>query len=182
MQPQKKKFKPQNLRTLLSISFVLLVLAGAAGFYFGITMIREYAVEVNNRLADADASGRQIDALHTLRDRLAQSSPLIEKADQLFATPASYQSQVLGDLKRYADTAGLSITNTAFSELTESGVYSITLSFKQPVTYSSLITFLHGVESNLPKLQVSSISLGRAGSGGANRVKTADIKIDVSVR
>lgn len=182
MEPQKRKFKPQNLRTLLATLFVVLVIGGGAAFYFGISAIRTYAVEVNNRQADAVASAKQIEELHTLRDQLAKNTSLIEKADQIFATPESYQSQVLNDLKRYADNAGLTITNTAFSDPSESGVYSITFSFRQPVNYTSLITFLHGVESNVPKLQVSSIALGRAGTDGAKRVKTADIKIDISVR
>lgn len=183
MEQQKKGLKPQNLRTLLSISFVILVLASIGGFYFGLTSIREYAIQVNDRLADAEASGKRIKDLHKLRDKLAESTALIEKSDQIFATPTTYQSQTLNDLKRYADSARLSIANTSFSNPDEfDGIYSITLSFKQPVSYDSLITFLHGVESNLPKLQVSSIELGRAGGGGASQVKTADIKIDISVR
>lgn len=182
MEPQKKKFKPQSLRTLLSTLFFILLLGGGAGFYFGISTIRAYAVEVNNRLADADASGKQIEQLQALRERLSQSTSLIEKADLLFATPASYQSQALTDLKRYADSTGLSITNTAFSDPAENGVYSVTITLQQPVTYNSLVTFLSNVESNVPKMQVSSIELGPAGSGGAARVKTGDIKIDISVR
>lgn len=182
METPKKQFKPQNLRTILASLFVLALLISAGGFYYGITTIRTYAVEVNNRLADADASGKQIQSLQTLRDQLSKSTSLIEKADQLFATPDSYQSQVLGDLKRYADAAGLSIATTTFSDPAESGIHAVTVTLKQPVTYNSLVAFLNNVEGNLPKLQVSSISLGRAGSGGATRVKTGDIKIDISVR
>ncbi|MGV9001465.1 MAG: hypothetical protein ACOH18_00705 [Candidatus Saccharimonadaceae bacterium] len=177
----KKQFKPQNLRTILTALFVIVLLAGGVGFYWGISVVRTYAVEVNHRLADADASGQQVKELQTLKDKLAQSNALVEKANQLFATPASYQAQILSDLKTYADSAGLSITNTAFSGPAE-GTYAITITFKQPVLYTNLIAFLNNVEGNLPKLQVNSIAMGRAGSGGADRVKTGDIKIDISVR
>lgn len=182
MEQPKKQFKPQNLRTILATVFVIVLLAGGAGFYFGITTIRTYAIDVNHRLADADASGKQVKELQTLKEQLSQSASLIQKADQLFATPESYQSQVLSDLKRYADTSGLSITNTSFADPAVEGAYAITVTIKQPASYNGLLTFLTNVESNLPKLQVSSIALGRAGSGGATRVKTGDIKIDISVR
>lgn len=182
MEPQKKQFKPQNLRTLLATLFVIVLIGGSVGFYFGITAIRAYAIEVNNRLADADASGKQISSLQALKTQLAQSTSLIEKADQLFATPATYQAQVLSDLNRYADSAGLSITNRTFVDSTETGEHAIIITLRQPVSYNSLVNFLHNVEGNLPKLQVSSIALGRPGSGGASSVKTGDIKIDISVR
>ena len=178
----KKQFKPQNLRAIIATLLVILLLGGGAAFYWGLGVVREYAVEVSHRLADADASGKQIQELQTLKGQLAQSNTLIEKANQLFATPGSYQSRVLADLKSYADASGLSIANTSFSDSAATGVYSITISLKQPVSYSGLIAFLNNVESNLPKLQVSSIALGQAGAGGADQVKTGDIKIDISVR
>lgn len=181
MEQQKKQFKPQNLRTILTVVFLIVLLIGGAGFYWGLSVVGAYAVDVNHRLADADASAKQIEELQTLKEKLAQSDALVEKANQIFATPASYQSQVLSDLKTYADNAGLSITNTAFADPVQ-GVYSITVTFKQPASYGSLITFLNNVEGSLPKMQVSSIALGRTGSGDADSVKTGDIKIDISVR
>jgi len=179
---QKKRFKPQNLRAILSVVFILLVVAGCAGFYFGINIVRDYAVEVNHRLADADASGKQVQELQQLKEQLSQSNSLIQKADQLFATPASYQAQVLTDLKRYADSAGLAIAATTFSDPATTGIHSVTITLRQPVGYSNLITFLNAVEGSLPKLQVSSLSLGQPASGGASRIKTGEIKIDISVR
>ncbi len=178
----KKQFKPQNLRAILATLFVILLIGGGAGFYWGLGQVSEYSEQVNQKLADAEASGEQIGSLQVLKGQLTQSNNLIEKANQLFATPATYQAQVLRDLKNYADAAGLSISNTAFSSPGETGIYSISITLKQPVSYTKLITFLNNVESNLPKLQVSSIALGRPANGGPDSVKTGDIKIDISVR
>jgi type II secretory pathway component PulM len=182
MKPAKKQFKPQNLRAILATLLVIILLAGGAGFYWGLDVVRAYAIKVNHTLADAEASGNQVKELQTLKGQLAQSNTLIDKANQLFATPASYQARALSDLKKYADISGLSITNTSFSDPAGSGVYSITISLRQPVPYKNLITFLNNLEGNLPKLQVSSIALGRASTGGAVSVKTGDIKIDIAVR
>lgn len=178
----KKSFKPQNLRSILIVLLALVVLAGAGVFYLGLNFVRDYAIEVNHRLEDAEASGKQIESLQALKAQLSESNSLIEKANALFATPANYQTQALTDIKNYADAAGIAVAGTTFSDTSANGVHGITVTLKQPVAYSKLIHFLDAVESNLPKMQVTSIELGRVEDGNADSVKTGEIKIDISVR
>ena len=176
----KKQFKPQNLRTLLSMLLIVVAGGGAAVFYLGNTIVGDYAVEVNHRLADAEASGKQIEELQTLKSQLAQSNSLVSKANMIFATPGNYQSRAITDLERYAEAAGLVITKTTLDNA-RAGRYSVTIQLQQPVSFSRLIGFLNNIEGNIPKMQVSSIKLG-PGSDGSNSVSTGDIKIDISVR
>jgi len=180
MQP-KKQFRPANLRTLLGFLLVVIVLGGSAIFYWGLGLVRDYATEVNQTVVDADASANQIQELQTLKAQLAQSNSLVEKANQLFSTPDAYQARALSDVTNYANAAGLSIANTSSDGESTPGAHTLTVTFKNPVSYSKLITFLSNVESNLPKLQVSSLSLNRSG-GGADSVSVSEIKIDISVR
>lgn len=178
----KKQFRPENLRTLLAVALVIVTLGGGALFYLGLTTVREYADEVARSAVDAEASGGQVQELQHLKARLAQSNSLVAKANKLFATPENYQSQVLNDVRNYANAAGLSIANTSFDDPSEGGTYAITVSFKEPVSFSKLIAFLNNVEGNLPKLQVSDISLGHTEGGNADSVSVGDIKIDIAVR
>lgn len=175
-----KQFKPQGLRTLLSVLLVVVALGGGALFYLGNTFVGDYAVEVNHRLADAEASGKQIEELQMLKSQLAQSNSLVSKADKIFATPENYQSTAITDLENYAEAAGVVITKTVLDNA-RTGRYSITVRLQQPVSFSRLIGFLNNIESNVPKMQVSSIKLG-PGTNGSNSISTGDIKIDVSVR
>lgn len=178
---QKKQFKPQDLRTLLSLLLIIVLGGSAALFYLGNGVVSEYALEVNRRLADAEASGKQVDELRMLKSQLAESNSLVSQANKIFATPANYQSRVITDLKNYADAADLTITNTSFGNPSKTGLYSITIKLAQPVRYDRFIAFLNNIEGNIPKLQVSSLELG-PGDGGANTISTGDIKIDISVR
>lgn len=178
----KKQFKPQNLRSMLSILLIILVLGGAALFYLGLNLVRDYAVKVDQRLADAEASRLQVGELQLLKGQLAQSNSLVEKANLVFAAPGSYQAQVLGDLKNYADAAGLTLGKTTFGEPGVTGTHTVKVTFGGTVSYSKFITFLHNVEGNLPKLQVTSLSVGRAANGSADSIKVEDINISVSVR
>ena len=179
---QKQPFGPSNLRTILAVLLVIIIAGGGAVFYFGLGMVREFAGEVNQSAVDAEASGAQISQLQTLRNQLSQSNSLVDKANQLFATPGNYQTQALRDVKNYANAAGLTIASTNFADPAQSGAYSMTVTFKNPVSYSKLIGFLNNIEGNLPKLQVSSIALGHADSSNPDFVQTGEIKIDISVR
>ena len=179
-----KKFGPKDLRIVLVASQILILIIGALGFYWGLGVIRSYSIEMNQQLVDAEASGKQVEQLQALKSYLTQSASLVEKANLLFTTPNNYQSQVLSDVKNYATRAGLTITSTRFTDASQgvtTGTYSMEVNFKQPVSYTKLITFLNGVEGNLPKLQISSISLSR-GIAGADSVTVGKITIDVAVR
>ncbi len=178
----KQTFKASSLRALLALLLVGVVLGGGALFYQGLGMVREYSVEVSHRLKDADASGQQIQQLQLLKNQLTQSKSLISKADRLFATPSTYQGQVLTDLKRYASKTGLSIDATNFSDPSATGEYSVAVTLGQPVSYPNLIRFLEYVETSLPKLQVSSLTLSPTSSATADSVSVGTIKINVSVR
>lgn len=176
---QKKQFRPQDLRTLLTVLFLITVLTGGYFFYWGLGEMRTYSEKVNQQLANADASDQQVTKLQNLKQQLAQSTTLVEKANQLFATPGTYQSRALADIETYARAAGLSITSTNFEK---DATNTVTVKLNSPVSYTKLLAFLTNIESNLPKLKIVSISLDRPERGGAGNVHVDDIKIDVSVR
>jgi len=175
----KKQFKPQNLRTLLVFIFIIVIFSGIGVFYVGLGVLGDYSTKVNQRLVDADASGKQIEGLQLLKTQLTQSNSLVAKANQLFATPDTYRSRTLSDIKNYADAVGLSIESTNFDN---TSAQTVAVALSPPVSYGKLIAFLSNIESNLPKLQVSSISLHHINGGDADSVKVDQIKIDISVR
>jgi len=178
----KKAFQAQGLRALLATCIGLIIIGGGTLFYFGLEFVKEYSTEVNHRLADAEASGQQIQQLQTLKGQLAQSESLVNKVNQLFATPGNFQSQTLTDLKNYANQVGFSIASTEFSNPETTGTYVVSLNLGGNVTYPKLIQFLTLIESNLPKMQVASISLKHKPGGNAEAVQVGTIKINVSVR
>jgi len=177
-----KAFKPQALRGFLIFLLGVVIIGGAGIFYLGLAEVRKFATEVNHSIADAEASGGQVDALQALRRQLAQSETLIAKADQMFATPDNYQTQALTDIRAYANTAGVSITKTSFDDQAAESGRIMTVSLQSPVSYPKLIQFLDGIESNVPKMQVSNIDLGHVPGGGASTVAVSDIKIMIATR
>ena len=181
MSNDKKRFNAHGLSFILATLLIMLLGGSGVGFYFGLTFVKNYSVEVNNRLIDAEASGRQTEELIKLRAQLEQSKALILKSDQIFSTRDAYQGQFLSDLQNYASASGVSIASTTFGDAA-SNDYSATVIINQPVGYSQLITFLHNIEGNLPKMQIQSISLKAVNGGDANSVETGDIKITMAVK
>lgn len=175
---KKKQFGPKELKNILIFLFFAALIGGAGLFYMGLGEVQNYSKEVNQKLADADASGNQVGNLQALKAQLAESDALVAKANRLFIAPGLYQSQVLSDLRRYADNAGVSIESTSFDS--DSSEYSVKVKLKNPVDFKGLVKFLSSVEGNLPKLQVKSLSVSRA--GGGNAVTVQEMKIGVSVR
>lgn len=178
----KKSFKPQSLRTILFILLTVVIVGGLGLFYLGLSEIRNYAVEVNHTIADAEASKLQVQQLQALKSQLAQSEELIATANQTSATADSYQNQAIVDTRNYANASGLSIAKISFDDIVAGVNPTMTVSLKAPVSYSKLIKFLDGIEGNVPKMQVSNIGLNHVSSGGTDSVVVDDIKITIATR
>lgn len=178
----KKTFNAQGLRAILAFLLVAVVLGGVCLFYLGLNTVKDFSVEVNTSLQNADASTAHVTQLQLLKGQLAQSDTLGAKADSLFATPSSYQGQASNDLKNYAKQVGLTIASITYDDPSTTGSYSLSLAFKEPVSYTKLVQFLGLVEGNVPKLQVSALNLKHKPSGSTDDVQVDTININVAVK
>ncbi len=183
----KKSMRASSTRSLLIFLVILLFAATGVGFYFAFQQVRAYAVTVSHATVDADASGKQIEELQTLKQELADREQLVTKANKLFATQDNYQAQALKDVQKYAQTYGLTVLNTKFESATDGPADTNTgnvfvISLQSPVSYAKLLQFLDAIEGNLPKMQITSISLGHVTGDTAGNVSTDDIKIGIATR
>lgn len=179
---QKKSLTPQSVRSLLGFLLFVLIAGGAAIFYFGLEQLKDYSVKVNQELAAADAAEKQVDNLRALKSALADSTNLIAKADSLFSTPATYRAQLDTDIKNHAAAAGVSIDGVAFDDAGASqGRYLATVQLNKTVDYEKFIKFLDGIETNIPKMQVDSLTINRVETD-KNAVAVSNLQLKVAVR
>ena len=186
-----KGMKATSTRNILAFLMFVVIAGAAAGFYFGLQTIKTYALDVSHTVSDANASGKNVEQLSELKQALADREPLVAKANSLFATEATYQSQVLKDLQKYASDAGITISNTSFDKQSASDTApipsavtseSVVVTVSSPVSYARLMKFLDELEGNLPKLQVTGISLSRPANATGDLVATDKITITVATR
>lgn len=182
-----------SARNFLSFLMVAIILAAGVGFYFGYRLIKQYADEVNKTVTASQSTVQSPAQLDALKKQVAERQALVAKSNQLFTTSDNYQTQALKDVQAYASQSGVTITNTEFSKLTTAtapttasstpqtaATNSIVVSLKSPVSYDKLLHFLHGIENNLPKLQVTGLVIGRPNPATGDSVTVDKITITVA--
>ena len=182
-----------TLRTILSVTVVILVGLSAVGFFFGQNWLRTFAVSVSQTVANSKASGNNIQTLKTLQQSLLARQDIITKANSIIASSQDYQTQTIHDLDKYAAYADVAISNYNFAQTaapvaptagtaqvaTGAGSKSVTVTITSPISYTKLLKFMAAIESNLPKMQISSVNLGRVDGGDNTSVRTDQLTIEV---
>ena len=175
-------------RNFLAFFMAIIIIGSAVGFYFGLQIIQKYALDVSHTVSDSNASGQNIEQLSVLKQELAQREPLVTKANQLFTTETTYQSQALKDLQQYASTSGIVISNTEFNKgqavkgADPAEAHSAIVTVQSPVSYSKLLKFLNAIEGNLPKMQITGISISRPTATSGDNIATDKLTITVATR
>lgn len=190
---KKNKLSAITLRTILSVSVIVLVGLAAVGFYFGQNWLRTFAVSVSQTVANSKASGNDIQTLKTLQQNLLARQDIITKATSIIASGQDYQTQTIHDLDKYAVYADVTISNYSFAQTVTpstpttnptqatagAGSKAVTVTIISPVSYTKLLKFMTAIEGNLPKMQISSINLGRVEGGDGSSVRTDQLTIEV---
>jgi len=180
-----KKMTATATRNILAFLLVIITIGAAVGFYFGLQIIKDYSLEVTHTVSDSNASGERIEQLGQLKRQLADAKVLVAKAEKLFSTPATYQTQVLKDVSKYASETGVTISNissaTPVAGETTTGSSQI-ITIQSPVSYLSLLKFIDAIEGNLPKMQITGINIGRPTSASGDSVTTQKITIMVATK
>lgn len=170
----KKQRKPKaglqatSLRKAMISIIVVLVILASVGFYFGQDWLTKYAADVDQTASGSSVSGSNPQALSDLRDEITKNQPIGAQASALVASSQNYQNKIISDLNTYASSTGISIVGynltqpaTAGTAAIISGVKSnfVTITLNNPIPIRSLLQFFKAIESNLPKMQITGISI-----------------------
>jgi len=180
---KKAKLTAVSLRAILATSIVLIIILASVGFYFAQDLLRTYAGSVGQTVADSVASGNDVQSLEKLQQDLQARQDIVVKTSNLITSTSTFQNQSIIDLKKYSQEAGITITTYGFAAVaptTPGGAAGsgVTVTLASPVSYVGLLKFLTLVESNIPKMQVASVVLGRV-EGNTNSVRTDSVTIEV---
>jgi hypothetical protein len=202
---KKNELIPTKLRMILSISLFLIAGIGAGLFYVANNELTSVAIDVSRAVSKANASSNNIQSLRTVQNELAKQKDAIARANNIAADSQSYnyQNQIISDLNTYAGRAGIGITNIDFSGAggatsstsptqvapgvamtAPSGLRTATVSvtLKNPVNYTRLLSFFNMIEQSVPKLQISKVNLTKSTDGGADSISSDVLTIEVYIR
>lgn len=184
-----KQFKASSLKTLLIISIALTIVASIVGFYFAQNYLKQLA---NEKIPQATSyTPNNIDTT-SIKSEIAKYQDVTNRANSFYVTSQNYQSQISNDIKSYGSVSGVQIDNLEFSPTDNknlksgassivSNLNSVTITVVNPVQFTKLIKFIKGIETNLPKMQISDISISR-NSSNKNNVNVEPITVEYYVR
>ena len=190
---QLKGMTAASLRLVLMATMLLLILLAAAVFVGFRQYLIDYSVQVSKDSEIANASTEEIKRLQKLQVQLQDDEIAVSRAEKIVADSKQYgyQNQIIEDITKYANEAGVSITGYTFSSdsstatdgsaptMSTPGLNSTeaTISIKSPVPYKSIMNFIYAVESNLTKMQVTGVSLSKSTTSNQVVVNPISIKV-----
>lgn len=138
---------------------------------------------------DANISVDELQKAHNLQTYLATHKTDVEKAAAVVADTKTYQyqNQIVEDINRYADIAGVTILGFDFpAQATTPATKGVktqqaSVTLQNPVPYNSYLRFLKLIEQNLTKMQVTEISVA-PDTKIAGRINNPVIGLQVYVR
>ena len=200
----KKGLTASSARIVLALFLLIILAAMVAGSYFAYSFLSTTSKEVTDMQTEASAVDMKIQNLLKLKDQLEKNPVATKKAEQIVAESKSYQyqNQIINDLSIYAAKANVPIQSFTFQDSSTSsakssssssqtttkkptsvnGVKSITVSIQlgDKVPYNNLLHFLHLVENNVTRMQISGVSISRGEQRG--EVSAQSLELGVYVR
>lgn len=199
---KKPTLTPVLLRIILSVVLLLLVGAGVGVFTLGYKLLNQHSVNAQQVATEAEASRSSLQNLVETKKFLADNQDVIARADRLVSQSKLYyyQDQMINDINAYANEAGVKISNISFESTKETTVAATpstptttaptpvgiksktaTISIVNPVSYDSVLTFIHLIEQSLFRMQVSRVGMSQS-SESPNQISSDALTIEVYVR
>ena len=192
----------QKLRLLLLVGIALLIVLSAVGFWFAHKQLVSFAEQVRETTAVANASTQDLANLQALKTKLAEDADTVERTKSIVADSQhyAYQDQIIKDINKYENRAGITITGYTFNAATGgtstpapsaaatagtpavAGLKSVSVSIaiKSPVKYSNIMNFIHAIEQNLTKMQLAGISITK--DAQSDNVTANSLNVEVYTR
>lgn len=188
-----------SLRWMLSTALVLTLTGIGGGFYIAYTTLEKSAQATANAQSEAESSDANLSQLIITKRQLEENKDVVVRAKQIVAESQGYQyqNQIINDLSFYASELGLSINSFSFQgdsaeqapatpaqpTVPDGKLKStvVTIELAGNLTYESTLRYIHKIEQNITRMQVSNVALtGTAQpnqSGGASQSLNIEVYI-----
>lgn len=200
----KKPMSPAKLTVILSFVMMIVIGLGVVGFVYARNFLAAQASDTATLTAKAASSNEGVQSLTNALTVMDANKDIELKAANLASESKNYvyQNLITQDIGSIAEHAGVEVigwqfpvssstvsSSTATSPITteiSGGVKETTVdvSIKSPVRYDKLLAFVHYIEQNSNKMQISkiSITLDTSPQDGPGMVTCDVLTVSVYVR
>lgn len=186
---KKMKFDSIILRAILFTVVCLMILGFGIGFYFAQGFLNETATAINQKTTQLSQQ-KSTQAQNNLMSELTSLKPIQIKASSLTTSEASFVANATTDLSNYASKTGIQVEKVEPSQLpvgsnvsNVNGVQAryVKVTLKNPVPFNNLMKFIKAIETNIPKMRLTGISLGHNVNIG-NSVTVEPLILEVYIK
>lgn len=199
-----------TFRIILISILSVAIIASIAATYFGQSFLRSNSESVIQAVSTEFSSKNRLEQLQKAEQVLKTHEESMEKAKQIASSGEgfAYQQQLIDDINRYAERAGITVTGYSFSDISsgdtattpapagtaEGGTaapaasgpagmkkVAVSVSFLSPIDYQTLMRFLTILETSLPKINAQSIQLNRSESN-PTEVDLSSLNLEVYIK
>ncbi len=182
----KNHFSASTLRIMLISLIVILLVVLIGGFYFAQNWLLTDATNIKAKGYNSVSGNLSTNQLANLKIDVNNHKDASTKSNQLFYSKQSYTQDVKKDINEYASRIGITISDISptsaptidANQTLISGVtaefFSVTI--KNPVQFNQLFEFVKAIESNLPFIKLTGISMD---SGSDKNVTVKPMIIEV---
>lgn len=180
--------KPKQFFFAMLILLAALAGGGGYGYYTQTLALEKRTDQLRQKLADLQIADGEITKLNTLKTQYLSIEQLLPRLD--IALPrAKQQSEIILQLERLAQNAGLNLPQTTFQAVTglpgpttqtaKSGdVFALPISFQMTGSYAQMQAFLQSLESFGRYTSVKSIAI----TSSAPRVLNFSVNLEVYMK
>lgn len=182
----------QKLRWILVGMILFGISVGVVGIWYLDGLLTSKVAATNDAILSAQISNTNLDRAQALKIYLENHKDEVDKAALIVAqtTAYQYQNQIVEDITKYAQAAGVTIIGFDFPQdisgaTTDktTGLKSLTatITLLNPTPYKNYLSFLKYIEQNLTKMQITDISIS-PDVNDQNQISSTLIGIQVYVK
>jgi len=171
---------------------VIMICIFVGGFYFAQNWLNNYATDLDSTTPKSASSSNSPKQLAQLKDELSKQSVAVDKANSFILSSQDYQSQIMKDLNAYASSTGVTLEKHTLTPQPPATVAKVslpgglqsnymTITLGSPVSYIKLIKFLRAIETNIPKIRLTGVSISHT-TGPDDSVSVEPLIIEVYTR
>jgi hypothetical protein len=170
MKKETQAISAQKLRWVLVGTIVSGVILGVAGVWYLNGLLVTRVAATNDASQSSSVSKNNLELAQGLKSYLQNHTDDVQKAAMVVAqtTAYRYQNQIVEDVTRYANAAGVTIVGFDFPQDISSatvdkttGLKSLTatITLSDHAAYTSYLLFLKYIEQNLTKMQITDVTI-----------------------
>lgn len=189
---KKQSLKATTLTSILiGIIFLIVAVTVVANWQLQ-KMLSDETTATNNLKRDAEASSSNLAKAKNLETYMNEHQADVARAASIVAQSQTYQyqNQIIEDITRYANSAGLRVLEFSFPDESSSGTkkqtgglksISVQVSLARPTEYLNFLRFLKFIEQNLTKMQVTEVSV-RPSDDNPALIEATSLSLEVYVK